>query len=81
VVSSEASTDITTNIPTRPIRLTEIKTITSVLKPRQTLPQIFPLVLSDLQRVFISVSLIGRVGIFVVMSVEASELTLLFLSQ
>ena len=30
--------------------------------------------------VFISVSLIGRVGIFVVMSVEASELTLLFLS-
>jgi hypothetical protein len=26
-VSSEASTDITTNIPTRPIRLAEIKTM------------------------------------------------------
>jgi hypothetical protein len=76
VVMSKASTDITTNIPTRPIKLTEIKTITSVLKPRQTLPQIFPLDVI----VFISVSLIGKAGIFVVMSVEASELTLLFLS-
>jgi hypothetical protein len=36
---------------------------------------------SELTLLFLSLSLIGRVGIFVVMSVEASELTLLFLSQ